>query len=251
MASGLHALAEKLAQLCPVAPPDVLPLPNSSVALLSALLGRGTDDVDAIKRLFDEATSSEGRVGLVPRWRVDAEHMRFVLEGCRAAPSALSDLLDTRRALAQLASRDADEADADEAAAQLARANKVKLSSAVEKRVWMQESYSVAYAIKVVANNLGDWTYAVAPLDLSDSNAPNAERVKALLAAGARKAAGTSTPQAGGSTKKRERAPSSGAKADAPVDRSAKKRERAPSSGAKADAPSSTPRRKEQRGKGD
>lgn len=258
MAAELRALTEKLAQLCPVAPPDVLPLPNSSLTMLSTLLGRDADDADAINRLFDEATSSEGGGGgLVLRWGVDSEHMRFVLERCWAAPSALTDLLDTRRTLARLASRDVDEADADEAAVKLARANKVKLSSTVEKRVWMQECYSVAYAIKVIANNLGKWTFAAAPLDPSNPNERNAKRVEALLGAGAGKAVSRgSTPQATGSTKKRERAPlTTDAKTDASrsteVGGSAKKRVHALSSvSAKVDALSSTPRRRKPQAQG-
>lgn len=209
MADALRTLGQKMRALCPAAAPDVLPLQDSSAAALSALLGRGPDDAAAIKRLLDEAMAKEGASGLLPRWHIDAEHMCFVLEACRVAPAGLAKLLETRRVLAQLAALDADEASADEVAAQLARANGVEFGTAVERRVWMQECYSVAYAIKVVANNLGEWTYSVGPPKLArGSDAPNAEAVKALLlAAGSTPRKAKAAGAAARSAKKRERAP--------------------------------------------
>lgn len=209
MADALRTLGQKMRALCPAAAPDVLPLQDSSAAALSALLGRGPDDAAAIKRLLDEAMAKEGASGLLPRWHIDAEHMCFVLEACRVAPAGLAKLLETRRVLAQLAALDADEASADEVAAQLARANGVEFGTAVERRVWMQECYSVAYAIKVVANNLGEWTYSVGPSKLArGSDAPNAEAVKALLlAAGSTPRKAKAAGAAARSAKKRERAP--------------------------------------------
>ncbi|KAG8467194.1 hypothetical protein KFE25_000510 [Diacronema lutheri] len=212
MAESMVVLAQKLQGLCPLAAPDVLPVPSTSAAALSALLGRGAADADALRRLIDAAVvaheAERGEpAGLVLRWRVDAEHLCFVLEGCRVAPKRIAELLDTRAAIVNFASRGANVASADAAAAALARANGARLGGAVDERVWMQECYAVAYAMKVVANNLGPWTYDAAPAEPArGADAPNADRVRAMLAAGGREGEAAGAPRRAATAKKRSRA---------------------------------------------
>jgi hypothetical protein len=187
----------------------MLPHEHMAAESYSTLLGRGDEDADAIARLVHNTTDSRGAGGcceVAPRWRPDAERMRFVLESCALVPASEATVLSTRRTLAQLAASKADDVLADKTSSQLAALNGIEHASAIERRVWMQEAYSVAYAMKVVANNMGSWTYCVGPADpaLAD-DAPNAERLRSILAHAAQRLhpkVGSAKREAGGSAKR-------------------------------------------------
>lgn len=237
-AASLGALEASLRLLCPVATPDMLPHEQSAVESYPTLLGRGSEDEAMIARLVDDATGPDSPVGrcqIVPRWRADAERMRFVLESCVLVPASEASVLRTRHTLAQLAAFQADDTLAEKASSQLAALNGIEHASAIEGRVWMQEAFSVAYAMKVVASNMGSWTYCVGPAEpaLAD-DAPNAERLRALLVPATKQKARAAAEQKAGGSAKRE------------AGSLAKRRERVP---AEAEAQSVTPRKKAAKGR--
>ena len=213
---GLKALAERLRDLCPAVAPDVLPIGDLTPNALGVLLGRDAEDGDAVSRLLEDALVAckecsitqarieGGGAGMVLQWRVDPMRMHFVLESCRFSSGAIADLLHTRRTIALLCSG---AVEVEAAATQLARANGLNDRDPTAIRVWMQECFSVAYAMKVVANNMGKWTYVVDGAGSASDRTPtpSAPHLATLLAMNTASSKDQSIPA---SKRKQPRAPS-------------------------------------------
>lgn len=165
LVSTLHAR-------CPRLCPDFLPLQGSPASALAALCTGRSDK--GLKAAIAESVASHSvcavtgeplgpgsRARVVGRWELDAAQLQCVLTACLVTTPQAARLTSTREMLSALSSDATAAEDAAAWARALAAANGVSHPTDTEARTWAQECYSLAYAIKVLATNLGEWSFGV------------------------------------------------------------------------------------------
>eukprot|EP00306_Pavlova_sp_CCMP459_P014068 CAMPEP_0185199300 /NCGR_PEP_ID=MMETSP1140-20130426/44811_1 /TAXON_ID=298111 /ORGANISM="Pavlova sp., Strain CCMP459" /LENGTH=327 /DNA_ID=CAMNT_0027766565 /DNA_START=1 /DNA_END=985 /DNA_ORIENTATION=- len=173
---ALEHMVDTLKRICPRVAPDFLPNARSPITPLPDLCDAGPEEAREIAALLNAVADRSDQSALAYQWSLDPARMTCTLVRCARVSVDLVIFLDTCKAVARLGAASDEEDEADAAAQKLAHVNGITHNGALEARLWMQEAYALAYAIKVLARNMGTWTFQLGSAGRTDT-----ERLRTTL----------------------------------------------------------------------
>lgn len=183
-AKQLDAMLEELRHLCPVLRPSVVPAgyddraKGTALAALCGPDGRGRSERAALASMLEEVrrgrktceltqqdVPSEAQLRFASFWDLEPADGTMRLRGCAFVSHETALLLDPLLMLDRFSAPESDVSDLDDLASHFCRANRRSdlCSKPARALEWLQQCYSLAFACRVLASNIGAWT-------LSDAN---------------------------------------------------------------------------------
>jgi hypothetical protein len=178
-AKQLDAMLEELRTLCPVLRPSVVPAgyddraKGTALAALCSQDGRGRSERAALASMLEEVrrgrktceltqqdVSSEAQLRFASFWDLEPADGTMRLRGCAFVSLETALLLDPLLMLDRFSAPESDVSDLRDLTAHFCKVNRRDdlCSKPARSLEWLQQCYSLAFACRVLASNLGAWT---------------------------------------------------------------------------------------------